>query len=117
MRMSKKRREQEAKILKQMDDAMQEQSQERGTESATTPQAERTPAKKGKIFGMIEDKTPDEIHCSKCGTLMEKGVCPTCGHRIYVPMSEEKKGKIRFIVTCVAMAIFVVIFVLTQIFK
>ena len=45
------------------------------------------------------------------------GVCPTCGHRIYVPMSEEKKGKIRFIVTCVAMAIFVVIFVLTQIFK
>ena len=66
---------------------------------------------------MIEDKTPDEIHCSKCGTLMEKGVCPTCGHRIYLPMSEEKKGKIRFIVTCVAMAIFVVIFVLTQIFK
>lgn len=116
MIMSKKRREKESEILKQMDEAMKEQSQEQETESAETPQTE-APAKKGKIFGIIEDKTPDEIHCSKCGTLMEKGVCPTCGHRIYVPMSEEKKGKIRLIVTGVAMAIFVVIFILTQVLK
>ena len=103
---ARERRAEEKRILAEMDKAMSEQNQG----SNNTPTGPSPTHAYGK-------DVPERVHCKRCKTLMEKGVCPTCGHRIYVPMSEEKKGKIRFIVTCVAMAIFVVIFVLTQIFK
>ena len=50
---------------------------------------------------------PEKLHCPRCKTVMEKGVCPTCGHRIYVPMDRAKQNKIKLISTCVLMAVFV----------
>ena len=66
---------------------------------------------KGSIF---DSTTPDEIHCKRCKTLMENGVCPTCGFRVYVPMEKGKRDKIRLWVTIVCMAAFLVLFVISQ---
>ena len=57
------------------------------------------------------------MHCRRCKTLMENGVCPTCGFKVYVPMSKEKQNKIKVIATAVAMAVFIVIFIITQLIK
>ena len=103
--MSKQRREEEKKILAEMDEAMKENVQK-----------EETPKKtKSKIFGVFEDKTPEQLHCHKCKALMENGVCPECGFRTYVPMSKEKQQKIRLILTGVFVVAFVILFVWLQI--
>ena len=60
------------------------------------------------------DVTPEKIHCKRCKTLMENGVCPTCGFRIYVPMEKGKRDKIRLVVTVVCMAVFLVLFLMSQ---
>lgn len=61
-----------------------------------------------------KDPTPQALHCRRCKTLMENGVCPTCGYKTYVPMDERKRKKIRFIVAGVCVAVFVVMFLLIQ---
>lgn len=108
--MSKKnraeRKEEERRIIAEMEEAMQE----------TSAQEETTETKR-KWSGGYEDITPQQIHCKRCKTLMENGVCPTCGFRIYVPMSKEKRDKIRLIVAGVCMGIFVVLFIISQIQK
>ena len=45
---------------------------------------------------------------------MENGVCPACGFTVYVPMSEEKRNKIKLTLTVVAFVVFIVIFVALQ---
>lgn len=59
--------------------------------------------------------TPTVIHCKRCKTVMQKGVCPTCGFRMYVPMDKKKRDKIKLIATCVCMAAFVILFLIMQI--
>ena len=103
--MSKKRREEERRILAEMDEAMQSEGKETPIE---------TPSKKYKYFGIIEDKTPEKIHCKNCKTLMEDGVCPTCGFRIYTPMDEGRKKKVRLIVGGVCLAAFLILFLWLQ---
>ena len=68
-------------------------------------------------FSAFYDPTPEQIHCRRCKTLMENGVCPTCGFRMYVPMDEKKKGKIKFVLTCGFMAILFAVVVIMQIAK
>ena len=108
--MSKQKREEEKRILAEMDEAMNEQAQEKETASNKT---ENKP--KSKIFGVLEDKTPDQLHCHRCKTLMENGVCPSCGFRSYVPMDKDKQQKIRLILTGVFVAAFVILFVWLQV--
>lgn len=97
--MRKERREEERKILAQMDEAMKE------TQSSE-PQEKR--------IGPFKDKTPDTIHCRKCSTLMENGKCPNCGHTIYVPMNGKKQKIIRWIVGGVCVLAFVIVFIITR---
>ena len=99
--MKKNKREMEEEILAQMDEAMQEEACE-------------TSNGKPKRVGFFKDKTPDEMHCHKCGTLMEHGKCPACGHTVYVPMDERKKNTIRWIVGGVCLAAFIIVFVITR---
>lgn len=54
------------------------------------------------------------MHCRRCGTQMENGVCKTCGFKVYVPMDKEKQQKIKLIGTVILMAVFVVLFVALQ---
>ena len=94
----KERKKKEAEMLQEFDDALEK---ERGEE--------------GRMRTVGERETPTEsLHCKRCKTLMEKGVCPVCGYKIYMPMDEEKRKKIRFIVTGVCLVVFVVLFALIQ---
>ena len=80
-------------------------------------QNEQQNGEKRPRFSTFYDPTPENIHCRHCKTLMQNGVCPTCGFRMYVPMDEKKKNKIKFILTCVFMALAVALFVVFQITK
>lgn len=96
--MSKQTREEEKKILAQMDEAMKEEAKQAKPSSHGARQ-------------------PETMHCRRCRTLMEDGVCPTCGFKVYVPMSEEKRKKIKTITTAIGFAVFIVIFIILQMTK
>ncbi len=99
--MKKERREEERKILAQMDEAMKENQKT----DAEKPQ---------KYVGPFRDKTPETIHCRKCSALMENGKCPNCGHTVYVPMDGKKQKIIRWVVGGVCLLAFLVVFILTR---
>ena len=80
MKTSQQRKEEEQKIIQTMESAMKEKEQTSSTET------------RKKFY---DSTTPEQIHCRRCKTLMEDGVCPTCGFRMYVPMDREKQKKIR----------------------
>ena len=95
----KTRKEEEKEILAQMDEAMKENK-----------------AKEGQVkrVGPFQDKTPNQIHCHKCNTLMENGKCPTCGHTIYMPMDEKKQKTIRWILGGICAVAFIVVVILMK---
>lgn len=101
------KREEEARIIAEMDEALQQAKAEN--------EKTETPAKKQKRKPIEDEDMPSKLHCKRCKTLMENGVCPTCGFTVYIPMEKEKRNKIKLVVTAVAMAIFVIVFVITQI--
>ena len=101
--MRKQKREEEKKILQELDEAM--------AESAAKEQENADEAEKK---GLFKDKTPTTLHCKRCKTVMEKGTCPVCGFRMYVPMDENKKKTIRWIVGGVCVIGFLLIFILTR---
>ncbi len=91
--MSKKKREEERRIVAEFEEAVKKERAER------------------------EEQRPEEekvFHCSRCKTEMKNGVCPTCGHTMYVGMSENERKKIRRILTVVGLAIFAVLFLVLQ---
>ena len=110
--MSKMTREEkkaeEARVIAEMEAAMQENETPLARENEPEPKPQ-------KRWNMMNDATPEKIHCKRCNTLMENGVCPTCGFKIYVPMDEAKRGKIRLIVGGICVAAFLIWFVLSQI--
>ena len=97
--MNKERKEEETKILAQMEEAMRENEGET-TESAP------------KRSGLIQDKTPSSIHCRKCGTLMQDGKCPQCGHTVYTPMDEKTQKTVRWILGGVCLAVLLIVLLL-----
>ena len=115
--MSKKTRqekkEEEKRLVAEFEEAL---AQERAKNSEGEEKKEAQAEKKSgaSFYSSIE---PETIHCRRCKTLMENGVCPTCGFKIYVPMSEEKRRKITMITTAVGFAVFIVIFVVMQFLK
>ena len=105
---SRERRAEERRILAEMDEAMQEQSvqkQETGEETA---------GKDVKTKKKQDDSMPSTLHCKRCKTVMENGVCPACGFKVYVPMDEEKRKKIKLALTVVGFVVFIIIFVALQ---
>lgn len=60
---------------------------------------------------------PAQVHCRRCQTLMEDGVCPSCGFKMYVPMSDEKSKKIKTITTAIGFVVFIIIFLIIQFTK
>ena len=102
----KEKRAEEQRILAEMKAALDEAD-------GVAPQTDEVqPSKRRK-----NDITPEILHCRHCRTVMQNGVCPSCGFRVYVPMDKEKQDKIKFTLTCVFMAVFVVVFVITQILR
>ena len=109
----KERKEEEKRIIAEMDAAMAE-NKEKQAENSTETQTEEKVEKKGKT-SFYDVTTPEQVHCKRCKTLMENGVCPTCGFRIYVPMETEKRDKIRLWLTVGGIALFLVLFLISQI--
>ncbi len=66
-----------------------------------------------------ETQTDEEpvMHCKRCRTVMQKGVCPACGFRVYVPMDEKKVQKIRMIAGGICIVVFLVILLIKEICK
>ena len=75
-------------------------------------QQNQQPTRRGS--GIYGKDAPDQIHCRHCKTLMENGVCPSCGYKIYVPMDEKKSAKIKIALAVVLMVVFVVIMFIKQ---
>lgn len=109
---SRERRAEERRILAEMDAAMAERTPSESGKTATAEQTETPKKDRG-----YDSSMPEQVHCKRCKTLMENGVCPLCGFRIYVPLSEEKRKKIRLWVGVVAIAVFLVLFVILQFSK
>ena len=111
------KREEEARILAEMDEALQQMKGGAGAvdEEKAGNNTDKTAEKKTKKKPIDEDTMPSRLHCKRCKTLMENGVCPTCGFTVYIPMEKEKRNKIKVVVTAVAMAIFLVVFLITRI--
>ena len=100
----REKREKEARILAEIDEAMQ--SKQTNQEVESTPDTSTS--------SVYDATMPSEVHCKKCKTLMEKGVCPACGFKIYVPMNAEKRNKIKLITTIIGFVVFFVIFIILQ---
>ena len=119
----KERKKEEKRIIAEMEAALREEkvqaAQTDGVESASEKngnvQSETVQEEKKKNRAFYDDVTPEKIHCKRCKTLMENGVCPTCGFRVYVPLEKGKRDKIRLVVTVVCMAVFLVLFLISQI--
>ena len=101
----KEKREEEARILAEMDAAMAEQG---------LPLLTKPPKQEEKYAREYDSTMPKKIHCRRCKTLMEKGVCPLCGYKLYVPMNKEKQRKIKWIATGILLAVFAAILVITK---
>jgi hypothetical protein len=100
----KERREEEARILADFQEALKENSGE--------AQKEESKEEKKASFDGVQ---PQTIHCRKCKTLMENGVCPNCGYKMYVPMDSEKQKKIRWIATGVCVVAFFLLLIILEI--
>ena len=111
----KQKREEERRILAEMDAAMLEQREAQGEDV----QAQETTAKdtpKKRKWGQMDDPTPKRLHCRRCNTLMEEnGYCQTCGYKVYMPMDEKKRNKVKLILTVVFVVVFVALLIGLQI--
>ena len=110
--MSKKtraeKRAEEERIIAQMEEGLKEQGLSMPTSSYSGGN------KKKKHENGYDETMPKKIHCKRCKTLMENGVCPTCGHTVYVPMEKGKRDKVRLIVAVICMVVFVIAFIAIQ---
>ena len=104
--MSKKTKEKEAKIIAEMEEGLKEQG-------LSMPKYTGGDKKKRHQNG-YDETMPEKIHCSRCKSLMENGVCPSCGHTVYVPMDKKKRDRVRMIVAIVCIVGFLIIYLATQ---
>ena len=101
------KREEEKRIIAEMESALQE-------EKTAKTEAKREEKPRSSYYSSTQ---PERIHCHRCKTLMENGVCPTCGYKIYVPMSDEMRNKIKTVTTAIGFVVFIVIFLIIQFSK
>ena len=113
----KERREEEARVLAEMEEAMKEQAAKKQEETPAEEIEDKPCAYCGAMMkdgvclhcGYTEKKK-DATRCEKCGGEMKNGVCQSCGHAVYVPMDEEKKKTVRFIIGTVCIVAFVLFY-------
>lgn len=106
------RKERERRMIAEMDAAMWgKKSTHENAEDVAAEEKQKESAARPKAGA------GQKMHCPRCKSPMENGKCPTCGHYIYVPMSKEKRNKIRLIVGGVCIVGFVILFVLLQVKK
>lgn len=113
----KERQEEEARVLAEMQTAMKEQAAKKQEEESAEEMEDKPCPYCGAMMkdgyclvcGYTEKKK-DATRCDKCGGEMKNGVCTSCGNAVYVPMDEEKKKTVRFIIGAVCIVAFVIIY-------
>ena len=112
------KREEEKRVLAEFEEALRqkrEQKEKEDTVSSTdSANAAENVGNKKRTGGFYSAPQPETLHCRRCRTVMENGVCPVCGFKTYVPMSEEKSKKIRTVATGIGLVIFAVLFIVLQ---
>jgi rubrerythrin len=101
------RKAEEARMIAEMDEAMDQNRAEKEENSKNEAPMYKTNAKMG--------YEPEVLHCRKCGTQLKDGVCPKCGYKVYIPMDEQKVKRIRLIVGCVCVALCLVVLIILKI--
>lgn len=104
----KERKAEEKRVIAEFEAALEEER--KGAESEEAPQNQQQKSKKAKT-SFYASADPERVHCKRCKTLMEGGVCPVCGYKIYQPMSEEKRQKIKGIITVAALVVLAIFLV------
>ena len=117
--MSKKtreeKREEERRILAEMEAALQEKAESENAQDTLQASNEAGEGAPKTAPAPKTDKNKNRYHCPRCRTLLEEdGKCPTCGYKMYIPMDEKKRNKIRLIVAAVCIVVFIVLFVILQ---
>lgn len=107
----KERREEEARILAEMDEALREARGERGKTQENAAEKETEKGNDTQAPTYYDGSVPEQMHCRRCGNAMEKGKCPVCGFTVYMPMDEGTRKKVRLITGVVLVALFAVLFV------
>ncbi len=113
----KQKKEEERRIIAELDAALLEEREAAKEEDASVFDAqkeERTGKEKRSRASFYESTQPKILHCRRCRAEMKEGVCPVCGYKTYVGMSEEKRKKIRAIVTAVCIGVFLVLFLVIK---
>ncbi len=101
-------------MLAEFDAAVaEEKAKAQAEEGLEAPVKEETEGKRSRE-SFYSSTEPKQLHCKRCKTLMEKGVCPTCGYKVYQGMDEAQRKKIRGILTAVCLGIFLVLFVIIK---
>ncbi len=90
--MSKKRKEEERKIIEEFEKALGQVRDEREKESENPPQTAQI--------------------CKRCGNACKDGKCSVCGYSEYQPMDEKRQRKYKLIIGGVCLALFALIYVL-----
>ena len=115
--MSKKTRqekkEEEKRLVAEFEEALA-QERAKNSEGEEKEENKETQAERKGGASFYSSIEPETIHCRRCKTLMENGVCPNCGHTVYVPMSKKKRDRARLIVAAVLMIGAVILFVALQ---
>lgn len=107
----KQKKEEEKRILEEMRKALAEADAEDKEETGACANVEEDkPCSPARNFGEM----PEVLHCKRCKTQMKNGVCPVCGYRIYIPMDEQKRNKIKNTLTYVLMIAFLIVFIFLQ---
>ena len=103
MKAIKNKKEAEKRIIAELEEAMEEKNKETQAEEVLAD-SKTASVEQGSL----------SIHCRKCRTLMENGVCPKCGHTVYVPMDKKKRERIRWIVGGTCILVFLILLLLTK---
>ncbi len=87
-----KKREEERRIMAEFNAALEEERQKTA----------------------VEQTESEQLCCRRCKAKTEKGVCPVCGYKEYVEMSEEKRRKIRTAVWVIGVGIFLALLLILK---
>ena len=103
MKSRQSRKEEEKRIIAEMDEAIRE----------VCGNVQSEPVEKEALdsVGTRPTSTSQKLYCRRCkGELRADGVCPVCGYRVYMPMDENKRRKIRWIVAGVCVVGFLILY-------
>lgn len=111
------KKEEEKRVLAEFEEALRQEREQKEKDcdpSADCAEATEKGGDKKRTGEFHSAPQPETLHCRRCRTVMENGVCPVCGFKIYVPMSEEKSKRIRKIATGIGLVIFAILFIVLQ---